>query len=163
MSTEFLIYGALGLGFASALVGGVFQSFSDFVMKGLALAGDGGAEGMRMLNRTVFRSVFLTTALGLGPLTIAYAVFAQAHLSPIPGALVLVGTVIYCVFVLGVTVVGNVPMNERLERLEIGNPQRAAYWGRYHVVWTRWNHLRTFGGAIAALCFLNASVLIAGA
>lgn len=54
---SWVVYTCLGLGLGAALVGGVFQSFSDFVMRGLMLAEPaGGMESMQQLNRTVFRS-----------------------------------------------------------------------------------------------------------
>ena len=44
------VYACLGLGLLAALVGGVLQSFSDFVMKGLLQAQSaGGMESMQQL------------------------------------------------------------------------------------------------------------------
>ena len=47
MPTDWIVYACLFLGLSSALVGGVFQAFSDFVMRGLMLAQPaGGIDSM---------------------------------------------------------------------------------------------------------------------
>ena len=52
---------------AYALVGGVFLAFSDFIMRSLSLTGGlGGVEAMQVINREVFRWVFMTLFLGMG-------------------------------------------------------------------------------------------------
>jgi len=49
------------LALLSAIVGGVLQSFSDFVMRGLGRAdGDAGMLAMQQINVTVLCSLFLT-------------------------------------------------------------------------------------------------------
>ena len=61
MITNLLVLACLSIALVSAVVGGVFLSFSDFIMRGLALARPaGGIEAMQQINRTVLRSIFLT-------------------------------------------------------------------------------------------------------
>jgi len=51
---------------AYALVGGVFLAFSDFIMRSLSHTGGvGGVEAMQVINREVFRWVFMTLFLGM--------------------------------------------------------------------------------------------------
>ena len=157
-----VVFACLGLGLAAALVGGVFQSFSDFVMKGLILAEPaGGMEAMQQLNRTVFRSVFLATFLALVPATIALAVYGGFRLSGSPRMLVIAAAIVYVIFVFGVTAAGNVPMNEQLDGLAHTSAEGHAYWAVYGRVWTWWNHLRTLGSVVVAACLLIAAVQIA--
>lgn len=152
----------LALGLASALVGGVFQSFSDFVMRGLISAEPaGGMEAMQQLNRTVFRSVFLATLLGLVPATLGFALYAGARLSGPPRALIIAAAIIYALLVFGVTAAGNVPMNEQLDGLAHTSAEGHAYWAVYGRVWTWWNHLRTAGSVATAVCLLLAAVQLA--
>ena len=149
------------LGLASALVAGVFLAFSDFVIAGLARsAGHGGLESMQHLNRTVFRSLFLALFLALVPLTMLAAGYAAMQLGGAARALPIAGGIVYFSATFLVTVTANVPMNERLDALPPDGREAAAYWRSYVPAWTRWNHLRTAGSALCALCFLQAALLV---
>ncbi len=159
---SWVVYTALALGLASALVGGVFQSFSDFVMRGLILAEPaGGMESMQQLNRTVFRSAFLATFLALVPATIAFALYASFRVSGSAQALIIAAAVVYVLLVFAVTVGGNVPMNEALDKLAPTSMEGRTYWVTYGRVWTRWNHVRTLGSIATAVCLLLAAVQLA--
>ena len=158
MNTNTWIYLCLTLGLSSALVGGVFQSFSDFVMRGLARSDPAaGMQAMQHINTTVFKSVFLYTFLALVPATIVFALFT-CFLFDTGHFLVWIAAAIYGLAVFGVTIVGNVPMNEKLDRLNHANPGAHTYWAHYIQHWTRLNHIRTFGAAAAATCYLVAAI-----
>jgi len=159
MTTNLFVYACVAIGLSTALVGGVFQAFSDFVMAGLVRAAPtGGIDSMQQINRTVFRSIFLAIALALAPIMLAASLCAWQSLQGTPKLLILIGTAIYMTAVLGVTMFGNVPMNERLDRLTSTSPDAAIYWKKFGAVWTGWNHVRTFGSIIAAICFLLTAV-----
>ena len=146
------------LALVSALVGGVFQSFSDFVMRGLGRAeGDAGMLAMQQINVTVMRSLFLTSFFLLVPGLAAAAWAASAQSSAI-FHLVLGAAIVYVVGVVLVTVFGSVPMNNRLDQLisEGAREEAAEYWQIYLVRWTRWNHLRTLACAATAFLLLAA-------
>lgn len=161
MPTQGLVYACLAVGLAAALVGGVFQSFSDFVMRGLVLAAPaGGMESMQHINRTVFRSVFLASFLALVPVTIGFAIYAGLRLEGPARSLLLAAAVVYVLSVFVVTVGGNVPMNERLDGLEHTAAEGHRYWAHYGRVWTWWNHVRTVGSVVTAVCYLLAAVSI---
>lgn len=158
------VYACLAMSLCAAMVGGVFQSFSDFVMRSLSAARDAaGVEVMQMINRKVFSSVFLFTALGLGPALIAASVYASIFLPPGPTAWIVGGSAIYLIAVLLVTIVGNVPMNERLDNMPAGDADTTVYWRHYGRRWTHLNHMRTIGCAIASGCLMIAAVQLAGA
>jgi uncharacterized membrane protein len=159
MELNILVYVCLGFGLTAALVGGVFQSFSDFVMRGLAQAGPGaGAASMIGLNRTVFRSFFLVMLLALAPLGAAFAIYALFYVSGSAKILLITASVIYVTSVFIVTVAGNVPRNEKLDRL--AGEGAAAYWPTYFREWTSLNHARTWGSVATAVCYLLAAVHI---
>ena len=159
MSPDLIAFICLFLGLATALLAGVFQSFSDFVMRGLLRAAPaGGIESMQQLNRTVFRSVFLTTFLALVPVSIALAIYAWFALNGPAMGLIIAAAVIYFHFVFIVTAAGNVPMNEKLDKMDPASAEAAAYWSIYGRVWTRWNTLRTFGSIATAGCYLLAAM-----
>ena len=157
--TFFVVYLCLSVGLTAALVAGVFQSFSDFVMAGLTRAHPaGGIDSMQNLNRTVFRSVFLSLFLLLMPLTLGFAAYAYTALEGFARMLILSGGIVYVTTVFTVTVFGNVPMTKRLDKLDPTSAEAEAYWGIYGRVWTRWNHIRTLGSIATAACYLLAAV-----
>lgn len=163
MSPLWTVHACLVLGLLSALVAGVFQAFSDFVMAGLVRARpESGIEVMQHINRTVFRSVFLASFLALVPLSIGFAAYAWFHLEGPGRALILAAAAIYGMSSFLVTVAGNVPMNERLARLDPATPEAAQYWQTYGRLWTRWNHVRTIGSLGSAVCLVLAAVTLAG-
>jgi len=162
MTMNWIVYACLMTGLCSALVAGVFQSFSDFVMKALnAAEPSGGIEAMQLINRVVFRSVFLVMLLGMVPSVLGLAAYSHFNLDGAAQAWIMTGAVIYVIGVFLVTMFGNVPMNNRLDSMDRAVPEATKYWRTYGVVWTRWNHVRTFGSAAAAICFLLASVTLA--
>ncbi|MEO0345552.1 MAG: anthrone oxygenase family protein [Pseudomonadota bacterium] len=149
--------GCLALGFSSALVAGVFQSFSDFVMAGLARARPaGGVESMQQLNRTVMRSVFLATFLALVPLTVGFAIYTFSTLAGPSQILTVAASAFYIVSVFFVTIFRNVPMNNTLDALTPDSEAARDYWQRYTRQWTRWNHVRTLGAAATSALYLLA-------
>lgn len=162
MSHHWTVYACLFIGVNAALVGGVFQSFSDFVMRGL-LQGSAatGVESMQGINRTVFRSVFLMTFFLLVPATLAMAYVALTGFDGAAQKLIVFGAVVYITLVFGVTIIGNVPMNERLAKLSANSAEAAAYWRTYGRAWTRWNHLRTIGSVTTSGSYLFAMLALA--
>lgn len=159
MAPDIIAYFCLFLGLSTALLAGVFQSFSDFVMRGLLRAAPaGGIESMQQLNRTVFRSVFLTTFLVLVPISIAFAFYAWFAMEGPAKSLVIAAAAIYLPFVFIVTAAGNVPMNETLDKMDPSSPEAATYWSVYGRVWTRWNTVRTIGSVATAGCYLLAAL-----
>ena len=157
MTTNWVAYVCLAMGLSSALVAGVFQAFSDFIMRGLILAeAQSGIESMQHINRTVIRSFFLITFLALAPATLMLAIYAWFKLSGLGQSLLIAAAVIYLVTVFFVTVFLNVPMNERLAATLYTSAEAKTYWTVYGRLWTLWNHVRTVGSAATAVCLLLA-------
>lgn len=162
MAHHWTVYACLFIGLNAALVGGVFQSFSDFVMRGLLQgAAASGVESMQGINRTVFRSLFLTTFFVLVPLTLAIAYVALTQLDGGAQRFIVFGTIIYVALVFVVTIVGNVPMNERLAKLPAASSEAAEYWKTYGRNWTRWNHVRTIGSIVTSGSYFFAMLTLA--
>ena len=164
MAYIWTVYACLGIGLSTALVAGVFLAFSDFIMRALKLSNPIGAiESMQEINVTVFRSVFLTTFFALVPAMIGLSIYLVSRLESAATSLVLAGTGIYILTVVPVTIVGNVPMNQKLAKMNSSSPETITYWRRYGTGWTRLNHVRTIGSFASALCFLLAALSIVGA
>jgi len=114
MFTTFFVLLQLSI-LAYALVAGVFLAFSDFIMRSLALSGgEGGVEAMQVINREVFRWVFMALFLGIAAVSVLIAGYAWVTLYGFAGALIGVAALVYLVGCFGVTVAFNVPMNEAL-------------------------------------------------
>ena len=160
MNLSWEVWCCLGLGMASAMVGGVFLAFSDFVMRGLGDAEPAhGMEAMQQINRTVYRSIFLTTFMALVPITIGWALYVGIwNVGPIR-TLAWAAAGVYLLSVFVVTAAGNVPMNQHLDNLPISG-EAFEYWTVYLRTWTLWNHLRTLGSFVTSFCYLLSAVLI---
>lgn len=163
MSTElFLIFIQVSV-IAYALVAGVFLAFSDFVMASLAAARPlGGIQSMQVINRKVFRTIFMALLLGMSAascLLVTYALFGDAGDGR---AWVVAGGTVYFVGTFVVTLVFNVPMNKRLDRMDFESTEAATYWRHYVPAWSFWNSVRAIASAVASVCLLIATVALAG-
>lgn len=141
---------ALGCG----LVAGVFFAFSAFIMKALARLPPGeGIAAMQSINVAVLNPWFLGAFLGTAAACVL-AVFASLLRWHAPGAVyVLVGSALYLVGTLLVTIVFNVPKNEALASVAPADRDGAGLWAGYVASWTTWNHVRTVAALAAAASF----------
>jgi uncharacterized membrane protein len=136
---------ALGCG----LVAGVFFAFSTFVMPALKrLTPERGIAAMQSINELAVTPAFMTALFGTAVACLGLAAWTVISPNGSATTLVLLGGALYLVGAIGVTVVCNVPLNNRLAKL---HPQSAAsYWDDYLTQWTAWNHLRTLAALAAA-------------
>ena len=141
----------------SGLNAGVLFAFSSFVMPALKrLPAPQGIAAMQSINilavTFMFMSVFFGTALvslGLG----GWAIFASGDQ---PVALLVGGAAAYVIGTFGMTVVGNVPLNNRLAVADANAASSVALWEDYVTRWTNLNHIRTLTSLIAAAFFIIA-------
>jgi uncharacterized membrane protein len=141
---------------AYALIAGVFLAFSDFIMRSLArTSGAGGVETMQVINREVFRWVFMALFLGMAGGSILMAAYAWIGIGGPAGTLILLAALVYLVGCFGVTVAFNVPMNHALAGMDLMEDATRDYWRRIYVPrWTFWNSVRTGAAALAAAFLL---------
>ncbi|MBW9062989.1 DUF1772 domain-containing protein [Rhizobium herbae] len=144
---------AIGAG----LNAGLFFIFSVCIMGALGrLPAEQGVAAMQSINVVILNPLFLLAFLGTAVLAlvlVAVAVFTggPARLYMLAGGLLfLVGTIV-------VTMVFNVPMNNKLEALLPQSEEAARLWSStYLVEWVRWNHVRTLSSMGALGCFVMA-------
>lgn len=155
MSTWFLLLGQLSI-LAYALVGGVFLAFSDFIMRSLSMtSGASGVEAMQVINREVFRWVFMTLFIGMAAASLVIVGYAAIVLSGPASILILLSGVVYLLGCFGVTVLFNVPMNDALARMAPSSEATRDYWtGTYLPRWTFWNTVRTVACGVSAALLL---------
>ncbi len=159
MTSDWTLYLSLFLAIWSAVVGGVFSAFSEFIMRGLLRAEPaGGIEAMQQINRTVLRSQFVAGILVIAPMSIAISVYAASALEGNARLALIAAPIVYVPTVFLMTMFGNVPMNNRLDRLNSRSVEAESYWREYGVKWTRLNHVRTFGSVLTAGLYLIAAI-----
>jgi uncharacterized membrane protein len=141
------LFSALGCG----LIAGVFFAFSTFVMSALArLQPAQGIAAMQSINITVINPLFMAAFLGTAAACILLAVSSLLRWHQPDAAYLLIGSLLYLVGTLGVTIVFNVPLNEALAKVEPGSTDGASLWSSYLANWTVWNHIRAAAALAAA-------------
>ncbi|MBI2255418.1 MAG: DUF1772 domain-containing protein [Proteobacteria bacterium] len=143
------------LALGSGLIAGAFFAFSSFVMGALGrLPAAQGIAAMQSINLVVINPVFLGVFVGTALLGFAVAVYALFQLS-LPGmGQALAGSLLYVIGCFGVTIFGNVPLNDALARLDPLSADAGSLWTRYQKAWVKWNHLRTAASLAASAMFI---------
>ena len=138
----------------SALVGGIFFTFSSFVMKALArMPPAEGIGAMQSINVVVLNPSFLGVFIGTAVLSLGAAGLAVAGWGRPSAPFFLGGALFYLVGTFLVTGLGNVPLNDQLAAVSATDPTALDVWERYLSRWTMWNHVRTAAAMVAALLY----------
>ncbi|GIG53848.1 anthrone oxygenase family protein [Demequina activiva] len=133
----------------TGMAAGVLYAFSAFVMAGISeQPASAAAATMQAINRHAQRWRLGLLLLATLAVPAATALAAVVGVEPGRGWAV-AGAAVTVAGVLGVTAVGNVPLNERLARAA----EPVEMWGRFVRPWLAWNHLRTAAGALACGLF----------
>ena len=144
----------------NALMAGIFFAFSNSVMPGLKRLSDiEFLKAMQSVNRVIQNPVFFIVFFGtliLLPLS-TYLHYGK----PVAARfwLLLAATVIYLAGAFGVTVLGNIPMNETLNKIDLLNtPAASAAMHRinFEPRWNNLNMIRTVASAISMLLVIIA-------
>jgi uncharacterized membrane protein len=143
------LLGVLGCG----LMAGLFFAFSTSVMPGLRrLSPADGAAAMQQMNRTILNPLFY--AVFLGTAVVCLLLVAAAPFGGRAGtAWIVIGALLYLVGSVGLTMVVNVPMNNRLDAADPASDEGSRIWADFLSRWTPWNHVRALActAATAAL------------
>lgn len=155
VQTALLWFGAVGC----LVIGGVYFAFSCFIMSALgAIDRTAGVAAMQAVNEVILRSLFMPLFWGTTLASAALVVLAvmqgwspQSQLIALAGILFVAGMFV-------VTVIFNVPLNDRLMAAPAGSPEAAAVWAAYLKTWTLWNHVRTVTCIAAGALYILALV-----
>jgi uncharacterized membrane protein len=149
--TSMLWFVALGCG----LLAGLYFAFSVFIMTALDRLGPAaGAAAMNSINVVILRSLFMPIFLLTSLVSLLLAIIGVARWGGPQSTLLIVGGLVYSLGMFVVTMVFNVPLNNRLQRTQPGEVERN--WRRYLVSWARWNHVRTLSSLVASALFIAA-------
>jgi uncharacterized membrane protein len=144
---------------ACALMGGVFFTFSSFVMPALGkVPVEEGIRAMQRINIDVYHWTFMGTFFATPIACIAaaaYAIWSQGW-NQEAALYAILGCIVYVLGNFVVTAAGNVPLNNALAAVDAESAEAVRLWVRYLSRWTRWNHVRTVASMIAAGAFLFA-------
>ena len=156
-STIFLLTLAAVLG--SGIVAGIFYAFSSFIMGALGkLPPHEGIAAMQSINIAVINPMFFLAFFGTALLSLVLGIHALMQWGTAEAALLLAGALFYLAGCILVTIIFNVPLNNRLEKADPISAEGAQLWQHYLVVWTRWNTVRTVAPSISLVLFVLAMV-----
>jgi uncharacterized membrane protein len=138
MTTIVLIF----TGVLTALIAGLFYAYSCSVVLGLGKLSDGEyLKAMQSINREILNPVFFLSFMGTAVM-LPVSTFLYRAQSPV-FILLLVATIIYLIGVFGVTIVGNVPLNDQLDQFNILDSTAEGLKRMREVFENRWNFLNT--------------------
>lgn len=145
----------------SGLVGGIWFTFSNFVMPALRrIESTPAMATMQTINVTVLNPGFFAVFFGTAIVSLALLVLSPWRWSEPGSGMIVVGAVLYLAGCIGVTILRNVPLNEALKVADPANADGAALWRRYQDEWTFWNTVRCIGTLAAAIMFTVALVMM---
>ncbi|MCZ4316193.1 DUF1772 domain-containing protein [Comamonadaceae bacterium G21597-S1] len=149
--TTVLVVAAL---LGSSMVGGIFFAFSSFIMGALArLPAPAAIAAMQSINVVVLNPSFLGLFMGTAAVSALLAARAWLHGGTTSAPWVFWGGVAYVVGTFLVTVLANVPLNNRLAAVSAPDPGAAPVWAHYLRRWVFFNTVRSAAATAAALCF----------
>jgi uncharacterized membrane protein len=147
----------LGAAVGSGLVAGIFFAFSSFVMAALGrLPAAHGIEAMQAINVVVISRSFGAAFFGTALLCCTLLVASYLRWSDGTGTLLLLGSLLYLVGTIGVTMVFNVPLNKALAAVRPATAEATSVWAHYLERWTMWNAVRTVAPTVSMILFIAA-------
>ena len=150
------LFSAIGCG----LVAGAFFAFSTFVMNALArLQPAQGIAAMQSINVTVINPSCGVAFLGTAAACALLAVSSLLQWREPASVYHLVGSLLYLVGAVLVTIVFNAPRNDALAAVDPASAEGAKIWADYVASWTAWNHVRT-AAALAAAAALTIALYL---
>ena len=143
----------------SGLMAGFLFAFSVCIMKALSrLPPAQGIRAMQMINVVVLNPVFLSVFVGTAAACVLLGVSSLLTWHQPDALYRLIGSVLYLVGTMIVTIAFNIPRNEALATVAADSPDGAKRWQQFLREWTIWNHVRTVAALLAAGMFTIALV-----
>ncbi|WP_276484304.1 DUF1772 domain-containing protein [Paraflavitalea pollutisoli] len=140
---------------ATSLAAGLFYAYTCSVNPGLSRLSDTAyLEAMQSINRAILNPVFFLSFIGAAIL-LPLAVYFTWRPHPTDTTWwFMAAAILYLIGVFGVTIAGNVPLNEALDRIniaastpaELGQHRQA-----FEPAWTRYHNIRTIANLLSAI------------
>jgi uncharacterized membrane protein len=153
----------LAAAFTTALIAGLFYGYSCSVNAGLGRLPDTGyLAAMQAINREILNPLFFMSFMGTLILLPLATWLQYGHPVSLRFYLLLAATLVYGIGTFGVTIIGNVPMNNALDAFNIQaasaeeiSQQRALF----EKPWNKLHSIRTIANAIALILVLVACIV----
>jgi len=123
------------------------------------LPAEQGVAAMQAINVTAVTPAFMAALFGTAVVCGALVVSALFAWDERFAPYLLVGSVLYLVGAILLTIAYHVPRNEALARVEPHSADAESYWSRYLSGWTAWNHVRA-AAALAAAAMLTIALYV---
>jgi uncharacterized membrane protein len=144
----------------TALIAGLFYAYSCSVVLGLGKLSDTEyLKSMQSINREILNPVFFLSFMGTAFL-LPISTFFYRGQNP-AFILLLLATLAYLIGVFGVTMFGNVPLNDQLAQFDIANSSAEAIKemrGKFENRWNFLNNIRTLFSVITIVLTVCACV-----
>jgi uncharacterized membrane protein len=143
----------------AALIAGTFFAFSAILLPALSrLAEASGIAAMQSILVTIKRSPFLLVLFGTALLAALLGIAAPFRWSEPDALYLLAGSLLYLSGPFGITLLRNMPLNNRLAHVRPDGETGAKVWREYLPAWSWWNHVRVAAALAASACFIMALV-----
>ncbi len=134
----------LAAALATALITGLLYAYSCSVNPGLGrLSADRYIGAMQSINKAIQNPLFFLSFFGAAILLPVSCYMEYRHLPGNRFYLLLAATIFYLAGVIGVTVAGNVPLNEALDKFNLASADAAEAAKEKLAFMTRWNRFHT--------------------
>ncbi|MDQ8749730.1 hypothetical protein ATE49_15790 [Elizabethkingia miricola] len=148
-------------GITTALMAGLFFSYSVSVNLGLGKLGDREyLQAMQSINREILNPIFFACFFG-ALIMLPIATFQQYHNNQTTFLLLLAASLFYIAGVFGITSIFNVPLNNKLDLLDLSNSTQNSIRqirDSFEASWNFWNTVRTFSAAISITLVIIACI-----
>lgn len=146
----------------TALIAGLFYAYSCSVNIGLAKLTDSQyVAAMQSINREIQNPMFFISFTGT-LLMLPISTFFQYKDGTMNSFwLLLAATITYCIGTFGITIVGNVPLNEALDKFSLQSapmPQITEARTRFEIPWNRYHTIRTIASIMALILIIIACI-----
>lgn len=147
----------------TALMAGLFFSYSFSVNSGLSQLNDSAyLLAMQSINRAILNPVFFICFFGTVVLLPLNAYLQYNGKLTISFTLYSLSAAFYVIGLFGITVLGNVPLNDTLDAFDLGTASQEAVSGMretFEGPWNKWHSIRTAAVVVSLLLLSIASVL----
>jgi len=141
------------------LIAGAFFAFAAFVMTALGrLPAPSGISAMQSIITAIKGPVFLVVFFGTAALAGVLGLAAPLKWSEPGSGYLLLGSLLFLNGPFGVTLMKNLPLNNRLAAVKPESAEGARFWTEFRASWSMWNHVRWIGSLAAAASFAMALV-----
>jgi uncharacterized membrane protein len=141
----------------SGLVAGSFFAFAAFVLAALArLKPPAGIAAMQAITAAIKSPLFVVVFFGTAALAGVLGLAAPLKWGEPGSGYLLLGSLLFLNLPFGVTLMKNLPLNNKLAVTKPESKDGAQFWEEFRGVWGFWNHLRWIGALGAAAAFIMA-------